>query len=204
MDVCPHLEGEAGRSSVGKREVFSNDSLGEDIVFYLGSFLFIFFARLTDVALMTVRMLMIVRGRRGVAAAIGFVEVSIYVVALGQVFKNIDNIYNIIAYASGFAAGNYLGSYVEERLAMGFLTVHVISKEHADELSEELRDNGFGVTVVEGQGRFRVRKMLYITLRRRDLGMMMAMIEKADKEAFVTVMDTRAIRGGFMFNRRDK
>lgn len=173
-------------------------------MFYLGSFLFIFFARLTDVALMTVRMLMIVRGRRGVAAAIGFVEVSIYVVALGQVFKNIDNIYNIIAYASGFAAGNYLGSYVEERLAMGFLTVHVISKEHADELSEELRDNGFGVTVVEGQGRFRVRKMLYITLRRRDLGMMMAMIEKADKEAFVTVMDTRAIRGGFMFNRRDK
>jgi uncharacterized protein YebE (UPF0316 family) len=173
-------------------------------VFLIGNFLFIFIARMADVALMTIRMLMIVRGRRVQAALIGFFEVTIYILALGQVMQNIDNTYSILAYALGFSSGNFLGSYLEEKMAMGFMTVHVISKDYADELVEALRDLGYGVTVVNGMGRYRLRKLLYITLRRKDLSSLLAQIEKEDKEAFVTVMDTRAIRGGFLFNRREK
>ncbi len=153
---------------------------------------------------MTIRMLMIVRGKRIQAAILGFFEVTIYIVALGQVVQNIDNTYSIIAYALGFSTGNFLGSYLEEKMAMGFLTVHVISKEYADELVSKLREAGYGVTVVNGMGRYRLRKLLYITLRRKDLSTLLALIEREDKEAFVTVMDTRAIKGGFLFNRKDK
>ena len=173
-------------------------------MFLIGNFLFIFIARMADVALMTIRMLMIVRGKRIQAAVIGFFEVTIYILALGQVVQNIDNTYSILAYALGFSSGNYLGSYLEEKMAMGFMTVHVISKNYADELVEALRDLGYGVTVVNGMGRYRLRKLLYITLRRKDLSNLLAHIEKEDKEAFVTVMDTRAIKGGFLFNRKDK
>jgi uncharacterized protein YebE (UPF0316 family) len=147
---------------------------------------------------------MIVRGRRIQAALIGFVEVTIYILALGQVVQNIDNTYSIIAYALGFSAGNYVGSYLEEKMAMGFLTVNVVSKDYADELVKKLRELGYGVTVVNGMGRYRLRKLLYITLRRKDLPNLMGHIEKEDKEAFVTVMDTRAIKGGFLFNRKEK
>ena len=173
-------------------------------MFLIGNFLFIFIARMADVALMTIRMLMIVRGKRIQAAVIGFFEVTIYILALGQVVQNIDNTYSILAYALGFSSGNYLGSYLEEKMAMGFMTVHVISKNYADELVEALRDLGYGVTVVNGMGRYRLRKLLYITLRRKDLSNLLAHIEREDKEAFVTVMDTRAIKGGFLFNRKDK
>ncbi len=173
-------------------------------MFVLTDFLFIFAARMADVSLMTIRMLMIVRGKRVQAALIGFVEVSIYILALGQVVQNIDNTYSIIAYALGFSAGNFFGSLLEEKLAMGFLTVNVISKDYADELVRKLRELGFGVTVVNGMGRYRLRKLLYITLRRKDLPNLMNHIEQEDKEAFVTVMDTRAIKGGFLFNRKDK
>lgn len=90
-------------------------------MFLIGNFLFIFIARMADVALMTIRMLMIVRGKRIQAAVIGFFEVTIYILALGQVVQNIDNTYSILAYALGFSSGNYLGSYLEEKMAMGFM-----------------------------------------------------------------------------------
>jgi uncharacterized protein YebE (UPF0316 family) len=161
------------------------------------SYLLIFFARVTDVSLSTVRILMIMRGRSLVAATIGFFEVSIYILALGQVIGNLDNPLRVVAYALGFATGNLIGSRLEERLALGVATAQVISLDKSDEIAEILREQGFGVTVLEGCGRHGTHQILHILLKRKDLPCFMDTVREADNQAFVSVMDTRKIFGGY-------
>ncbi len=161
------------------------------------SYLFIFFARVSDVTLSTVRILMLMRGRALAASTIGFFEVTIYILALGQVIGNLDNPGRLVVYALGFATGNFIGSNLEERLAIGFSTVQVISLDKSDELAEITRELGFGVTVMEGCGKQGTHQILHILLKRKDLPCFMATIREVDKHAFVSVMDTRKIFGGY-------
>ena len=113
-------------------------------------YLLIFLARLVDVSLGTIRMIMVVRGKRIVAALVGFMEVTIYLLAISRVLSRMDNPFNVLAYALGYATGNYVGIFLEEKMALGNIIVQVILEHEVDELVEKLRDNGFGVTVVEG------------------------------------------------------
>lgn len=160
-------------------------------------YLFIFVARVTDVSLATIRMIMVVRGKRVQAALIGFFEVMIYVMAIGKVLSGLNNPINLLVYASGFASGNFLGIYLEEKMALGSIVVQAISDHEVMKLVEILRNEGFGVTVVEGYGRKGIRHLLNITLQRKKLAKLYEIIEGHDKSAFVTVMDARSIRGGY-------
>ena len=160
-------------------------------------YLLIFLARLVDVSLGTIRMIMVVRGKRIVAALVGFMEVTIYLLAISRVLSRMDNPYNVFAYALGYATGNYVGIFLEEKMALGNIIVQVILEHEVDELVEKLRDNGFGVTVMEGCGRQGVRHLLNVTLQRKKLSKLNNIIDNHDKEAFVTVTDARAIRGGY-------
>lgn len=159
--------------------------------------LFIFFARVIDVTLSTMRILMIMRGKSVTAAVIGFFEVSVYILALSRVIGALDHPIRLIVYASGFAAGNLLGSRIEERLALGFSTAQVISLDKSEELAEKMRQRGFGVTVLEGCGREGTHQILHILLKRRDMPCFLTIIRDIDSQAFVTVMDTRKIFGGY-------
>lgn len=159
--------------------------------------LLIFIARVSDVTLSTVRILMIMRGRALAAAVIGFFEVSIYVLALSRVIGDLDKPVLLVTYALGFATGNYVGSNVEERLALGFATAQVISLDKADEIAELLREQGFGVTILEGCGREGTHQMLHVLLKRKDIPCLLTIVRKNDNQAFVTVMDTRKILGGY-------
>ncbi len=161
------------------------------------SYLFIFFARVTDVSLSTLRILMIMRGRSLVAAVIGFFEVSIYILALGQVIGNLNNPLKVVAYALGFATGNLIGSRLEERLALGVATAQVISLEKSEVMAQMLREQGFGVTVLEGCGKHGTHHILHILLKRKDLPCFMDTVRAVDNQAFVSVMDTRKIFGGY-------
>jgi len=160
-------------------------------------YLLIFLARLTDVSLATIRMIMVIRGKRIIAACIGFVEAGIYILAVGKVLSAVKNPLNILAYALGFATGNYVGIFLEEKMALGSIIVQVISENGVERLVEKLRNNGFGVTVVEGCGREGVRHLLNVTLQRKNLSKLYGIIDDHDKKAFVTVTDARAIRGGY-------
>lgn len=105
-------------------------------------YLLIFFARVCDVTLSTVRMILVVRGKRYPAAAIGLVEASIYITALGRVMRNIDDPLKVLAYGLGFASGTLLGSWVEERLALGHVTLEVIPpEENAEEPAQGGKDS---------------------------------------------------------------
>ena len=115
--------------------------------------IFIFFARIADVSIGTMRTILLVKGQRRIASVLGFFEVMIYLIVLGKVVGNVDKPVLILAYCSGYAAGNIIGSKIEERLSIGRLVVQVIVKETMEELVESLRDAGFGVTIIEAKAR---------------------------------------------------
>lgn len=166
------------------------------------SYVFIFGARVVDVTLGTLRLMMVFRGRRLPAAAIGFFEVTIYIVALGMVVQRLDNPVNLVLYGLGFAAGNYLGSYLEGRLAPGYVTALAMPHESFDPgLADRMRAAGFGVTELTGSGRAGERQLLVISTERRRFPEARTLIEASDGAAFLCLMETqRVVRG--VFNRR--
>jgi uncharacterized protein YebE (UPF0316 family) len=170
----------------------------------LFGYLFIFVARITDVSMATIRMLMIVKGKRKYAALIGFFEVMIYVTALGRVVSNLNNPLNLLSYASGFACGNFLGSLIEEKMAMGNIVAQVISKHDTDKITKVLRESGFGVTIIEGYGREGASHILNVTFERKRLPKFYDVMDGVDSNAFITITDARSIRGGYFSTIKSK
>jgi uncharacterized protein YebE (UPF0316 family) len=168
----------------------------------LGS-LFIFGARIIDVSLGTIRMLMLMRGRKYHAAFIGFFEVIVFIKVLGMVVNQLDNPIYLIMYGLGFAAGNIVGGILEERLAVGFLTLHIISKNRSKQLTEVLRGNGYGVTVIDSHGWEGERDILNLQIKRKDVRDVQRLISTTDSNAYVTIYDTREALGGY-FKRSKK
>lgn len=169
----------------------------------IGYFL-IFLARVADVSMATIRTIMVVRGRKVTAACIGLVEIVIYVLAISRVLGNMDNPYNLMAYALGFSTGNFVGITIEEKMAIGSLIVQVVTKNNAnEELSQHLRDKGYGVTCTEGFGREGRIYVLNIVVDRKHLKDVENIVSEFDKSAFTTIQDVRNIRGGY-FKRRIK
>lgn len=165
---------------------------------------FIFVARVLDVSMMTVRTLMVVRGQRLQAAAIGFVEALIYILALNRVVNTLDNPINLFFYALGFAVGNYMGSILEEKMAIGDITAQIIPSNGAN-IQEILRSKGFGVTSMEGMGKEGPKQILIVALRRRNLPDLVETIDNIDKDAFITIIDAKGLRGGYItFGRKSK
>ena len=137
---------------------------------FLIGYLLIFLARVADVTLATIRTLMVVQGRKTQAAIIGFFESGIYVVALGKVVNGLDNPLNLLAYCLGFATGNYVGITIENMIALGNLSAQIILKTSDNtELINALRENGFGVTIIEGKGIEGPKDVIYVALNRKDL-----------------------------------
>jgi len=120
------------------------DSQPFDIFAWIVLPLFIFFARILDVSLGTVRIISLSRGRRILAPLLGFVEVFIWIVAIGQIVRNLNNIACYFAYAAGFAAGNFIGLLIEEKLAIGMLAVRIFIVKKEDLLADSLHEAGYG------------------------------------------------------------
>ena len=164
----------------------------------IGGYLFIFLARVCDVSLATIRTLMVVRGQKLYAALIGFFEVIIYILALGKIFSDLANPLNLLSYALGYATGNYVGTYLEEKLAVGIFTAQVITLRDPWELTGILRNKGYGVTVIEGEGREGRRYILQIILKRKRFRDLQKIIEEWDTEVFYTIFDARLTQGGVL------
>lgn len=158
---------------------------------------FIFFARVADVSLGTIRVLMVMRGHRLAAASLGFFEIIVYILALNRVVTNLDTPLNLLVYALGFAVGTVVGSFIEEHLAVGFLLAEVIPKEGGEVLAQELRYHNFGVTLIRGEGRDGPRNVLHIILPRKKLPQLHTIIDRIHPNAFLTIFDARRTMGGF-------
>ena len=163
--------------------------------------LLIFLLRMTDVSLATVRILLIHRNR-AVVPIIGFVEVMIWVMAVGATVQNLTSPLHVFAFASGFAAGNYLGIRIEERMALGLAVIRAVVKDEGTEVAEFLRAAGFGVTEIAGRGRNGPVRVLDIALPRRQARRCMDLIEEEMPGAFVVLEEPRSVHHGFLKARR--
>lgn len=168
-------------------------------------YLIIFFARVVDVTLATIRTLMVVQGRKIHSAVIGFFEVSIYVIALGKVVSNLDDPKKLLAYALGFACGNYVGITIENRIALGNLVVQIVLSNGNDlELTEKLRNSGFGVTILHGEGKEGSKRILQVAIHRKDLDKLKDIVYGYDEKAFITTSSVNPISGGYFSARKKK
>lgn len=152
----------------------------------------IFFARVADVSLGTFRTIIVFRGYRPLAAAIGFVEVMIWVAAAGQVFSNLDSWHLTVAYAGGFACGNYVGMWLESHIAIGRELVRAISFSEKGHLAERLREQGYRVVELSGNADHQPVEVVLVTERRCEIDALIATIRREDPQAIYTVSDVKS------------
>lgn len=160
--------------------------------------LFIFFARIIDVSLGTIRMILVIRGDRLPAAVIGFFEILVYTVALGMVVGSLDDPVRLVVFCSGFALGVLVGSLIEERLALGYRGIQVIIDRQHQYIVDELRNEGFPVTCWAGNGKAGPKTVLSIIVKRNMAQTVADKIYSKDPSAFVVFMEPKQFRGGYI------
>jgi uncharacterized protein YebE (UPF0316 family) len=160
---------------------------------------FIFVLRVIGITISTLRVLAMMRGKKLAALVAGFFEVLTYVIAIGEVVNNLDNIWNILGYCFGFCVGTVAGMMLDERTASGFANVRIISRYKAQNIVEEVHKAGYGATVGWGHGRGGTVGMILAVVRRKEAEQLIHIAEEVDPSAFVTVEDTRSVRRGYLY-----
>ena len=165
--------------------------------------LLIFLARICDVTLDTARIIYVSRGMKLLAAVIGFFEVLIWLVSITQIIQNLTNIIYYIAYAGGFAMGNYIGIYIEERMAIGTVVIRIITQKDATDLVSCLKNEGYGVTYIDAKGSMGAVKVVFSIIKRKDIKHVLKIVRKFNPLSFYTIEDIRSFREG-VFRKKQK
>jgi len=155
----------------------------------------IFFLRVIDVSMGTMRFLLVTRGARLPASLLGFVEILIWVTAAGAAIRNLTSPLHVIGYAGGFGVGTWVGIWLEERLALGTSTVQAFCRERDSGIAETLRAMGLGVTEMEGEGLEGPVDVVSTIVRRQMVPSVVETIEARDPDAFIALYDARVRRG---------
>ena len=156
--------------------------------------LLIFTARIFDVSLDTIRVIMVSKGLRRTAPYIGFFQVLIWIITITRIMENLDNWVTYVAYAAGFATGTFVGMWIEERLAIGNELLRIITSQSADNLIHACREKGYKVTVTTGMGRDGEVGILFLVVKRKVLNEVIGLVKKHNPHAFYTVEDMRYVR----------
>jgi len=158
--------------------------------------LLIFLARICDVSIGTMRIIFVSKGKRNIAPILGFFEVLIWITAISKIMQNLDNYINYIAYAAGFATGNFVGMIIEEKLAMGIMMIRVFAHERGPDLVQILNANGYGATSVEAYGAREKVHLIYTIVQRNELANVLNIISGFNPKAFYTIEDVKAANEG--------
>jgi uncharacterized protein YebE (UPF0316 family) len=174
--------------------------LAVDSWFYTWIFLpfFIFFARVADQTLGSLRFIYLSKGFRFIAPILGFFEVIIWLLAVGQIINDVSNPFYLFAYGAGFAAGNYLGIIIEERLSIGYVLLRVIPKMDTTNFVNFLRANNIGVTLMDAKGSKGDVQIIMSIIRRKQLQMIVDALNNFNPKAFYTIEDIRAVSSGII------
>jgi uncharacterized protein YebE (UPF0316 family) len=162
----------------------------------------IILARICDVTLGTMRIVFLSRGRRSIAPILGFMEVLIWLLAISQIMRNLSNPITYLAYATGFASGNYIGLWLEEKLAIGMVAVRVFLKKDSELLVQKLQDAGFGVTRLSGMGTQGAVDIIYTLIQRRSISQVIDLIHQVNPKTFFAVEEIRSASQGVFPVRR--
>ena len=153
----------------------------------------IFLAGLIDVPISTVRVMSIGRGLRKTATLLGFFEVLIWLIAISQIFQNLNNWLCYVTYAAGFAAGTYIGMLIENKLAVGNVIIRIISNNPFQVLISELSVRGFGYTYLPAQGSQGPANLIFMVIRRKRLNEIIQLIKTNMPDAFYTIEDIQYV-----------
>lgn len=167
----------------------------------IGVYLFIFFGKILEVAVATVRIVLINRGERLKGSIIAIFEVLLWLIITGTVLTGFqDDLFKCLVFAVAFAIGNYLGSWMEDKLAFGLCSIQVIVPESSEskELVEKLRDNKFAVTMIKGKGKDGERELLFLHIKRKRIPQAVEIIKFNLASAVIIVNDSKIIHGGFI------
>jgi uncharacterized protein YebE (UPF0316 family) len=156
----------------------------------------IFLARICDVSLSTLRIIYTSRGIRFLAPVIGFFEVLVWLIAMSQIINNLTNPILYVAYAGGFAMGNFVGIFIEEKMAIGSVVIRVITQKDASNLIVLLKEAGYGITHVDAQGAMGMVKIIFTIVRRKDIKPVLNIVSRCSPMSFYTIEDVRGVRKG--------
>jgi uncharacterized protein YebE (UPF0316 family) len=164
--------------------------------------LLIFFSRILDVSIGTMRLIFVSKGYKYIAPVLGFFEVIIWLVAISQIMQNLNNIMAYIAYGAGFAMGNYLGIVMEERMSIGTVLIRVMPKTETNDLIQRLRHHEFAVTTVDVEGMTGKTKMIFSIVNRKYIGDYVDIVQKFNPKAFYTIEDIKSVKEGYFKTHR--
>lgn len=157
----------------------------------------IFALRVADMTLDTLRVLVVMRGRKATAWVLGFFQSLIFVIAIGSVLSNLDNPLNVLGYAAGFATGNVVGMLIEEKLAIGHVQISIVSPRRGAAIAERLRAEGYAITEIPARGKDGMVTLLSASVLRKNLDRVHRLVNQVDETAFITSEDVRPVRRGF-------
>lgn len=160
--------------------------------------LLIFAARVADVSIGTIRVICISRGLKYLAPIIGFFEVLIWLMAIGQIMQNLSNPMCFAAFAGGFAMGNFVGMCIAERLSLGVVLVRVVTIKNADTLIHHLRNADYGVTCIDGHGKEDSVQIAFTIVPRREVKTVVGLIHEFNPNAFYTIEEVGFIEKGIL------
>lgn len=156
--------------------------------------LLIFLARISDVSISTLRIMLMMSGRMRISAVMGFFESMVWLLAISQILQNINNPITYIAYAGGFATGIYVGMLIEEKLAVGNVILRIITQKNALALTEALRAAGFRLTTVDALGSKGPVQLLFMVIARDQIPEVISLVETNNPKAFYSIENVRYVR----------
>ncbi len=178
---------------------------GYQLEFLLGKsvwvYVLIFFGKILEVTISTSRMVLINRGERLKGSVLAFFEIALWLLITGTVVVGLtSDPFKVLVFALAFAVGNYLGSWMEDKLAFGLSTIEIISPGEGceQEMLRTLRSSGFAVTVMDGQGKDGQRKVMLMHMKRKRIPEAMRIINETRGDCLITVTDVRVLRGGYI------
>jgi len=152
-------------------------------------------ARICDVSLGTVRIILVGKGYKNIAPVIAFFEVLIWIIVVSRILQNLDKIQFYFAFALGFALGTFIGMKIENRLSLGQLIIRIISNQDYTHLIETLTQNNFNFTTIDANGKFGPVKIIFTVIKRHSLNKAVKIIESSENAAFYTIEDVRHVKG---------
>ncbi|MBC8320442.1 MAG: DUF2179 domain-containing protein [Bacteroidetes bacterium] len=165
--------------------------------------LLIFCSRVIDVSLDTLRIVFISKGNKLIATILGFFEILIWLIAITRIMQNLDNISCFIAYAAGFATGNYVGLIIEQKLALGIQMFRIITQKDASSLILSLSESGYGVTSIEALGKNGIVDVIYSVVKRSENSKIIEIINRFNPNAFYSIEDIRMVNeNGVKLNKK--
>ncbi|TDQ17402.1 uncharacterized protein YebE (UPF0316 family) [Algoriphagus boseongensis] len=175
------------------QDLFNSIGISDNLLNYLIMPLLIFVARIGDVSINTLRIMFMMNGKKNIVPILGFFEALIWLLAIGQIFQNVNNPLSYLAYAGGFATGTYVGMTLDEKLALGRVLVRVITPKAPEVLLEFMKEKNYRFTSVGAEGRYGKVNLLFTVMKRDQLQEFITKVKEVEEKAFYTIESVKRV-----------